>query len=154
MSRQHLAQDATRADTCAIKFHLLAAGESQINEQLEAFAVARIANRFVVEFTDAPRETFGQGGSPAGSLKRLHLAKRLWEFQALKLRHRINFGDPTSAYDARTLDILVNQTFDGKDYLIIERRTRILRQATDADVNFIKTLEAFRTVRDENGDHA
>ncbi len=62
-------------------------------------------------------------------------------------------GCAAAADDARRLDVLVDEPFDGEDELVVERRLRLLWQAADADVYPIEAPELLRSVRDEHGHH-
>ena len=59
-----------------------------------------------------------------------------------------------AAYDSRSLDVLVDEALDGEDYLVVERRFRILREAADTYVQLVEAREARRAVRGEHRDHA
>src|SRR5437868_6796272 len=132
MPVQHLSKEAARRDARAVNLHFVARAEAEVNEQLEAFAVAGVAYGLVVEFPHAPRESFGQGGGSAGSLERLHPTEGRGEVERLRFGHGFDLDDVAAAYDARSLDVLVNESLDGEDDLVVERRLRILRQSADA----------------------
>src|ERR1044071_7400521 len=122
MAQQHFSQHASRAHPSAVNFKLFAAGEAEINEQLELLAVSRVANRFVVEFRNATREAFGQRRSPAGSLKGFHLIERRGKLKPLDFRHRINFDELSLTNHPRPLDVFLTLQFEHEAGLSVKRR--------------------------------
>ena len=87
MAVQHFTEKSARRDARAVNLHFVARAEAEVNQKLEAFAVAGVADGLVVEFSHTTEKSFGQRRGAAGSLERLHPTEGRGEVERLDLGH-------------------------------------------------------------------
>src|SRR5687767_12878029 len=101
--------------------------------------MAGVTNGFVIELADLSDKSVRKCRSSAGCLESLELRETV-EGQTFDLRHRFDFGDLAIANNACNFDVLIDQAFDRKNKLVIQRRLRILRKTADADVDLLDLI--------------
>src|SRR5436190_5097770 len=153
MFLQELAEHLPRLYLLKIGDDLIARTKSEIDHRLEFLTMARVPDGLVIEFADLAEKGVRQRRCAAAGLKSLE-RRKAFKRKAFDLGHRFDRRDLAVAYHACRLDIFIDQPFDREDELVVQRRLRILRQASDADVNFLDRVEFRRSVHRQYGNHA
>src|ERR1035438_8888986 len=89
----------------------------------------RIAQSFLEALANLAFEGFGQSGGAAGSLKS-NERRETRHVEFLRLGERLDRHQLAFAENASRFDIFVDQTFHGKNQLVVERRHGLFGKAS------------------------